>query len=161
MSLYNKRELEENLNHYGIPIHEDIFYVFENREHVQEIMKDVDIIWVNHKIDTVLYAIDLDEYRDEDFAEYDVGVVMTPMDECLYLKEDIHLANATNMEPVLRIVPFARMDYGDYLCFYYKDFNLRPEIVFFDKEESAPENAHIIFVAKNLDEFMKMAQTSI
>lgn len=156
VELYSEKNLLNALDYYDLPFHEDIAFVFKNREQLLEKLKKYKI--KGEYIETVLYSMDFERYKKEDISDYHFSYVMTVKDECLFLMDDIVQAEENDTEAPTRLVPFAQLEYGNYLCFYFKDFDKRPEIVLFDNEESEPDNAYITSIASDLDELVIMAQ---
>lgn len=158
MSLFSKSDLEGILEHYDLPSHDDLIYVFSKRDEVSRILMKSNFLGERYKLFKMLYSLDFKKYRDEEISDYDFSWIMTANEEQLYLVGDSELAIEEDSDTILRLVPFAELEYGDYLCFYFSDFNLRPEIALWNKEESEPYNANIVGIAKDLDELLTMAQ---
>lgn len=159
MNYYSKKDLLETLEHYQIPLHQDIERVFSKREYYSNKLSGYFISEANSTIETLLYSLDFEKYRDDDVSDFEVSYVMTVNEESMYLQDDAEKAERLDEDTVMRLFPFAELEYRDYLCFYFKDFDLRPEIVLWEKQESEPYKAQIKFVAKNLEELISMANT--
>ena len=158
MSLFSKSDLEGILEHYDLPSHDDLIYVFSKRDEVSRILMKSNFLGERYKLFKMLYSLDFEKYRDEEISDYDFSWIMTANEEQLYLADDSKIASEKDSDTILRFVPFAELEYGDYLCFYFEDYNSRPKIVIWEKEESEPYNAHITNVAKDLDELIKFAK---
>ena len=156
MELYSFVNLESALNHYDLPLHDDFIFTFKNRSYLSKILKNKVIN--GQYAEVILYSLDFEKHRKEKVSDYHFSYVMTKNEDCMYLSEDIKIAEDSNTDERIRLLPFVEMEYGDYLCFYFKDFSLRPEIVFWYKEESEPDNAHITYIARDLDELISIAK---
>ena len=156
LELYSEKNLLNALSYYDLPFHEDIAFAFKNREQLSKKLGNYEI--QRECIETILYSLDFKKYREYDISAYHFSYVMTIKDECLFLMDDIVQAEEDDTEALIRLVPFAKLEYGNYLCFYFKDFDKRPEIVLWDNEESEPYNAYITSIASDLDKLVIMAQ---
>ncbi|MCL1896331.1 MAG: SMI1/KNR4 family protein [Clostridiales bacterium] len=83
--------------------------------------------------------------ENEDAAAYDIDVVMAPMIERLGCDED---------STGVYILPIAKMEYGNFLAFEYKDAGADPVVCVWDNEESGDFDPVIYFVAGSFEEFM-------
>lgn len=158
MNYYSKKDLLETLEHYQIPLHQDIERVFSEREYYSNKICGYFISEANSVIETLLYSLDFEKHRDDDVSDFEVSYVMTVNEESMYFQDDAEKAEQLNEDTVMRLIPFAELEYGDYLCFFFEDFTLKPNIVLWDKEESEPYNAKITLIARSIDELIRMTE---
>ena len=91
----------------------------------------------------------LENSKDNPLGVYDIDVVMSQLDECLFVHEDIL---------GFELVPITALFGGDFLCLNYIEDPENPRICIWYHEESYELEPAIEFVANNFTEFLAMLQ---
>lgn len=91
----------------------------------------------------------LENSKDNPLGVYDIDVVMSQLDERLFVHEDIL---------GFELVPIAALFGGDFLCLNYIENPENPRICTWYHEESYELEPAIEFVANNFTEFLAMLQ---
>ena len=91
----------------------------------------------------------LENTKDNPLGVYDIDVVMSQLDERLFVHEDIL---------GFELVPIAALFGGDFLCLNYIEDPENPSICIWYHEESYELEPAIEFVANNFTEFLDMLQ---
>ena len=91
----------------------------------------------------------LENTKDNPLGVYDIDVVMSQLDERLFVHEDIL---------GFELVPIAALFGGDFLCLNYIEDPENPSICIWHHEESYELEPAIEFVANNFTEFSDMLQ---
>ena len=91
----------------------------------------------------------LENTKDNPLGVYDIDVVMSQLDERLFVHEDIL---------GFELVPIAALFGGDFLCLNYIEDPENPSICIWHHEESYELEPAIEFVANNFTEFLDMLQ---
>ena len=91
----------------------------------------------------------LENTKDNPLGVYDIDVVMSQLDERLFVHEDIL---------GFELVPIAALFGGDFLCLNYIEDTENPSICIWYHEESYELDPAIEFVANNFTEFLDMLQ---
>ena len=91
----------------------------------------------------------LENSKDNPLGVYDIDVVMSQLDERLFVHEDIL---------GFELVPIAALFGGDFLCLNYIEDSENPSICIWYHEESYELEPVIEFVANNFTEFLDMLQ---
>ena len=91
----------------------------------------------------------LENTKDNPLGVYDIDVVMSQLDERLFVHEDIL---------GFELVPIAALFGGDFLCLNYIEDTENPSICIWYHEESYELDPAIEFVANNFTEFSDMLQ---
>ena len=91
----------------------------------------------------------LENSKDNPLGVYDIDVVMSQLDERLFVHEDIL---------GFELVPIAALFGGDFLCLNYIEEPENPRICIWYHEESYELEPAIEFVANNFTEFLAMLQ---
>lgn len=91
----------------------------------------------------------LEKTKDNPLAMYDIDVVMSQLDERLFVHEDIL---------GFKLVPIAALFGGDFVCLNYIEDSENPSICIWYHEESYEMEPAIEFVANNFTEFLAMLQ---
>ena len=91
----------------------------------------------------------LENSKDNPLGVYDIDVVMSQLDERLFVHEDIL---------GFELVPIAALFGGDFLCLNYIEDPENPSICIWHHEESYELEPAIEFVANNFTEFSDMLQ---
>ena len=91
----------------------------------------------------------LENTKDNPLGVYDIDVVMSQLDERLFVHEDIL---------GFELVPIAALFGGDFLCLNYIEEPENPRICIWYHEESYELEHAIEFVANNFTEFLDMLQ---
>ena len=91
----------------------------------------------------------LENTKDNPLGVYDIDVVMSQLDERLFVHEDIL---------GFELVPIAALFGGDFLCLNYIEDPENPSICIWYHEESYELEPAIEFVANNFTEFSDMLQ---
>ena len=91
----------------------------------------------------------LENSKDNPLGVYDIDVVMSQLDERLFVHEDIL---------GFELVPIAALFGGDFLCLNYIEDPENPRICIWYHEESYELELAIEFVANNFTEFLAMLQ---
>ena len=91
----------------------------------------------------------LENSKDNPLGVYDIDVVMSQLDERLFVHEDIL---------GFELVPIAALFGGDFLCLNYIEDPENPRICIWYHEESYELEPDIEFVANNFTEFLAMLQ---
>ena len=91
----------------------------------------------------------LENSKDNPLGVYDIDVVMSQLDERLFVHEDIL---------GFELVPIAALFGGDFLCLNYIEDPENPRICIWYHEESYELEPAIEFVANNFTEFSDMLQ---
>ena len=91
----------------------------------------------------------LENTKDNPLGVYDIDVVMSQLDERLFVHEDIL---------GFELVPIAALFGGDFLCLNYIEDPENPRICIWYHEESYELELAIEFVANNFTEFLAMLQ---
>ncbi len=91
----------------------------------------------------------LENTKDNLLGVYDIDVVMSQLDERLFVHEDIL---------GFELVPIAALFGGDFLCLNYIEDPENPSICIWHHEESYELEPAIEFVANNFTEFSDMLQ---
>jgi hypothetical protein len=93
----------------------------------------------------------LDDLQDDDIANFDIGYILAMIGHRLQFQEDYIGDDVVH----LRLVPFAYLFAGDFLCFYFETETSRPKIVVWHHEESDEFSPVFEIVADHIDEFLK------
>lgn len=115
---------------YGGGIPEEHKFICEKREYV---------------IDRFLCI--LSEYRNHHLGVYDVGVIITQIED--------RLSDNPNLIGV-EIVPIAALFAGDFLCLDYRESKERPNICVWSHEESEEDRPVTYKVANSFEEFCEL-----
>lgn len=91
----------------------------------------------------------LENTKDNPLGVYDIDVVMSQLDERLFVHEDIL---------GFELVPIAALFGGDFLCLNYIEDPAHPSMCIWYHEESYELEPAIEFVANNFTEFLAMLQ---
>ena len=91
----------------------------------------------------------LENTKDTPLGMYDIDVVMSQLDERLFVHEDIL---------GFELVPIAALFGGDFVCLNYVEDSENPRICIWYHEESYELEPAIEFVANNFTEFLAMLQ---
>lgn len=91
----------------------------------------------------------LENSKDNPLGAYDIDVVMSQLDERLFVHEDIF---------GFELVPIAALFGGDFLCLNYIEDPAHPSMCIWYHEESYELDPAIEFVANNFTEFLDMLQ---
>jgi SMI1/KNR4 family protein len=91
----------------------------------------------------------LENTKDNPLGVYDIDVVVSQLDERLFVHEDIL---------GFELVPIAALFGGDFLCLNYIEDSENPSICIWYHEESYELEPAIEFVANNFTEFLDMLQ---
>ena len=91
----------------------------------------------------------LENTKDNPLGVYDIDVVMSQLDERLFVHEDIL---------GFELVPIAVLFGGDFLCLNYVEEPAHPSMCIWYHEESYELDPAIEFVANNFTEFLDMLQ---
>lgn len=91
----------------------------------------------------------LENTKDNPLGVYDIDVVMSQLDERLFVHEDIL---------GFELVPIVALFGGDFLCLNYIEDPENPSICIWYHEESYELDPAIEFVANNFTEFLAMLQ---
>lgn len=91
----------------------------------------------------------LENTKDNPLGVYDIDVVMSQLDERLFVHEDIL---------GFELVPIAALFGGDFVCLNYVEDSENPRICIWYHEESYELDPAIEFVANNFTEFLDMLQ---
>ncbi|MBT0951096.1 SMI1/KNR4 family protein [Streptococcus infantis] len=91
----------------------------------------------------------LENTKDNPLGVYDIDVVMSQLDERLFVHEDIL---------GFELVPIAALFSGDFICLNYIENPENPSICIWYHEESYELEPTIEFVANNFTEFLAMLQ---
>ena len=91
----------------------------------------------------------LENTKDNPLGVYDIDVVMSQLDERLFVHEDIL---------GFELVPIAALFGGDFLCLNYIEDPENPSICIWYHEESYDLEPALEFVANNFTEFLDMLQ---
>ncbi|MBX9098079.1 SMI1/KNR4 family protein [Streptococcus gordonii] len=91
----------------------------------------------------------LENTKDNPIGIYDIDVVMSQLDERLFVHEDIL---------GFELVPIASLLGGDFLCLNYLEEAAHPSMCIWYHEESYELDPAIEFVANNFTEFLAMLQ---
>ena len=91
----------------------------------------------------------LENTKDNPLGVYDIDVVMSQLDERLFVHEDIL---------GFELVPIAALFGGDFLCLNYIEDPAHPSMCIWYHEESYELDPAIEFVANNFTEFLDMLQ---
>ena len=91
----------------------------------------------------------IENTKDNPLGVYDIDVVMSQLDERLFVHEDIL---------GFELVPIAALFGGDFLCLNYIEDPENPSICIWYHEESYELEPAIEFVANNFTEFLDMLQ---
>jgi SMI1/KNR4 family protein len=91
----------------------------------------------------------LENTKDNPLGVYDIDVVVSQLDERLFVHEDIL---------GFELVPIAALFGGDFLCLNYIEDSENPSICIWYHEESYELEPVIEFVANNFTEFLDMLQ---
>lgn len=91
----------------------------------------------------------LENTKDNPLGMYDIDVVMSQLDERLFVHEDIL---------GFELVPIAALFGGDFICLNYIENPENPSICIWYHEESYEVDPAIEFVANNFTEFLAMLQ---
>ena len=91
----------------------------------------------------------LENTKDNPLGVYDIDVVMSQLDERLFVHEDIL---------GFELVPIVALFGGDFLCLNYIEDPENPRICIWYHEESYELEPAIEFVANNFTEFLDMLQ---
>ena len=95
------------------------------------------------------YLCVIENTKDNPLGVYDIDVVMSQLDERLFVHEDIL---------GFELVPIAALFGGDFLCLNYIEDPENPSICIWYHEESYELDPAIEFVANNFTEFLAMLQ---
>jgi len=151
MNDFNIGNLKKSLDYYGLEVHQDLVDFFSGKYPLEYgtmfIQKNREVRVIEER----LYLISRDELDTHEKVFLDFEVVLSPIWDRFYFKEDVIVAEKQNKEPPNRLIPFAKLLEEDLLCFYFKD-NQRPQIVTW-LYDSDIYDAQIEFVANNLEEF--------
>ena len=91
----------------------------------------------------------LENTKDTPLGMYDIDVVMSQLDERLFVHEDIL---------GFELVPIAALFGGDFVCLNYIEDPKNPSICIWYHEESYELEPSVEFVANNFTEFLDMLQ---
>ena len=91
----------------------------------------------------------LENTKDNPLGVYDIDVVMSQLDERLFVHEDIL---------GFELVPIAALFGGDFVCLNYVEDSENPSICIWYHEESYELEPSVEFVANNFTEFLDMLQ---
>ena len=91
----------------------------------------------------------LENTKDNSIGMYDIDVVMSQLDERLFVHEDIL---------GFELIPIAALYGGDFLCLNYVENTANPSICIWYHEESYELEPAVEFVANNFTEFLVMLQ---
>ena len=91
----------------------------------------------------------LENTKDNPLGMYDIDVVMSQLDERLFVHEDIL---------GFELVPIAALFGGDFVCLNYIEDPKNPSICIWYHEESYELEPSVEFVANNFTEFLDMLQ---
>ena len=91
----------------------------------------------------------LENTKDNPLGVYDIDVVMSQLDERLFVHEDIL---------GFELVPIAALFGGDFLCLNYIEDPAHPSMCIWYHEESYELDPAIEFVANNFTEFLDILQ---
>ena len=91
----------------------------------------------------------LENTKDNPLGMYDIDVVMSQLDERLFVHEDIL---------GFELVPIAALFGGDFVCLNYVNETENPSICIWYHEESYDLEPAIEFLANNFTEFLAMLQ---
>ena len=91
----------------------------------------------------------LENTKDNPLGMYDIDVVMSQLDERLFVHEDIL---------GFELIPIAALFSGDFLCLNYVEEPAHPSMCIWYHEESYELEPAIEFVANNFTEFLAMLQ---
>ena len=91
----------------------------------------------------------LENTKDNSVGMYDIDVVMSQLDERLFVHEDIL---------GFELIPIAALYGGDFLCLNYVENTANPSICIWYHEESYELEPAVEFVANNFTEFLVMLQ---
>ncbi len=91
----------------------------------------------------------LENTKDNSIGMYDIDVVMSQLDERLFVHEDIL---------GFELIPIAALYGGDFLCLNYVENTANPSICIWYHEESYELEPVIEFLANNFTEFLAMLQ---
>ena len=91
----------------------------------------------------------LENTKDNPLGVYDIDVVVSQLDERLFVHEDIL---------GFELVPIAALFGGDFLCLNYIEDSENPSMCIWYHEESYELDPAIEFVANNFTEFLDMLQ---
>ena len=91
----------------------------------------------------------LENTKDNPLGMYDIDVVMSQLDERLFVHEDIL---------GFELIPIAALFGGDFVCLNYVEDSENPSICIWYHEESYELEPAIEFLANNFTEFLAMLQ---
>ena len=91
----------------------------------------------------------LENTKDNPLGMYDIDVVMSQLDERLFVHEDIL---------GFELIPIAALFGGDFVCLNYVEDSEKPSICIWYHEESYELEPAIEFLANNFTEFLSMLQ---
>ena len=91
----------------------------------------------------------LENTKDNSVGMYDIDVVMSQLDERLFVHEDIL---------GFELIPIAALYGGDFLCLNYVENTANPSICIWYHEESYELEPAVEFVANNFTQFLAMLQ---
>ena len=91
----------------------------------------------------------LENTKDNSVGMYDIDVVMSQLDERLFVHEDIL---------GFELIPIAALYGGDFLCLNYVENTVNPSICIWYHEESYELEPAVEFVANNFTQFLAMLQ---
>ena len=91
----------------------------------------------------------LENTKDNPLGMYDIDVVMSQLDERLFVHEDIL---------GFELIPIAALFGGDFVCLNYVEDSEKPSMCIWYHEESYELDPAIEFVANNFTEFLAMLQ---
>lgn len=91
----------------------------------------------------------LENTKDNPLGMYDIDVVMSQLDERLFVHEDIL---------GFELIPIVALYGGDFLCLNYLEDTENPSICIWYHEESYELEPAVEFVANNFTEFLVMLQ---
>ena len=89
----------------------------------------------------------LENTKDNPLGTYDIDVVMSQLDERLFVHEDIL---------GFELIPIAALFGGDFVCLNYVEDSEKPSICIWYHEESYELEPAIEFLANNFTEFLAM-----
>ena len=89
----------------------------------------------------------LENTKDNPLGMYDIDVVMSQLDERLFVHEDIL---------GFELIPIAALFGGDFVCLNYVEDSEKPSICIWYHEESYELDPAIEFLANNFTEFLAM-----
>lgn len=95
------------------------------------------------------YLCVIENTKDNPLGVYDIDVVMSQLDERLFVHEDIL---------GFELVPIAALFGGDFVCLNYVEDSENPSICIWYHEESYELEPSVEFVANNFTEFLAMLQ---